>query len=112
MYYQDNGQGSCKNPKQECRSIDTTQQFTKILANIPVSTQELRNRVLKKLDFITSFLLSFFFLIQNSWPAYLTSKTSYWATSQTKWYHCLRSTHLSANWQEQQLSLAEVLWSS
>jgi len=38
----------------------------KILANIPVSTQELRNRVLKKVDFITSFLLSFFFLIQNS----------------------------------------------
>jgi len=38
------------------------------------------------------YFLSFFFFIQNSWLAYLTNKTSYWATSQTKWYHCLRST--------------------
>jgi len=45
---QDDSQRSWKTPKQTCRSIDTTYQFTKIFANLPLSMQDLRNRPSKK----------------------------------------------------------------
>ena len=46
-------------PNQACRENDTAQRFTKTLANIPLSTRELRNRPPKKSDFVI-FFLSFF----------------------------------------------------
>jgi len=66
MYHPDNGP---KSYKPQTRENDTAWQFTKILASIPLSTRELRNRLLKKLDFVIFFFfffLSFFFLILNS----------------------------------------------
>jgi len=59
MYHPDNGQRSyVQTPNQACRENDTAWQFTKILTNVPLSTRELRNRRLKKSDFIIIFLLS------------------------------------------------------
>ena len=56
MYHLDNGQ-KLQTPSQACRENDTAWQFIKILANVPLSTRELRSRPPKKVDFVI-FLLS------------------------------------------------------
>jgi len=60
MYHPDNGQKKLQTPNQAYRQNDTAWQFTKILANVPLSMLELRNRPPKKSDFVI--FLSFFLL--------------------------------------------------
>ena len=45
-------------PSQACRENDTAWQFIRMLANIPLSTWELRSRAPKESDFVIFFLLS------------------------------------------------------
>ena len=54
------------NPNQAYRENDTAYQFTKTLANIPLSMRELRNRPPK------SWILSSFFLLSSSSFSYKT----------------------------------------
>jgi len=79
MYHLDNGQ-KATNPKpssQAFRESGTAWQFIRILANVPLSTRELRSRPLKKLDFVILFHTKLLTSI-----AYKLN--SYWATSCTE----------------------------
>ena len=96
------------NPKPSCRDKNNTAwQFTKTLANVPLSTWELRNRPPKKLDFIISFLLSHTKLLTSIAYKPLLSYFMHRMTSLLSQQPL--SARLSTNWQEWQFWLAAVL---
>jgi len=69
-------------PSQACRENDTAWQFIRILANVPLSTQELRSRPPKKSDFVifhTKLLTSIAYKL-NQLLSYFTHRmTSLWS---------------------------------
>ena len=57
MYHPNIGQRTYKPQNQAHRENDIAWQFTKILANVPLSMRELKNRSLKKSDFVIFFFI-------------------------------------------------------
>ena len=86
-------------PNQACGGNDTAWQFTKIHANVPLSTRELRNRPSKKSDFVifllsdTKLLTSIAYKLKQI-LSYFTHRTTSLSSQQPL------SARLPANWQE------------
>jgi len=97
-------------PNQACGKNDTAWQFTKILANVPLSTRELRNRPLKKSDFVIFILSHTKLLTSTAYKlkqilSYFMHRTTLLSSQQPL------SARLSANWQEWRFWVAVVPWS-